>query len=162
MKQYTSFYISKEKTQIVGTALAEIERKGELTPNAVLQSAKNKGSPLHNFFEWNDGIAADSYRLQQAAWLIRTVKVTISTPDKNPVSVRAFVRVVDDEETHYVPIDKALKNDDWKEQLLEDARRELQSFKNKYSILSELTGVIREIDKVFQPIYRKPKIPISA
>ena len=35
---------------------------GVLTPSAVVESARDEGSPLHDKFEWDDGVAAEAWR----------------------------------------------------------------------------------------------------
>lgn len=47
--------------------------KGELTPRDVVDDARNPNSPLHSYFEWDDGAAAEAYRLKQARGLIKAV-----------------------------------------------------------------------------------------
>lgn len=72
--------------------LRELARKhGRLTPSLVLKEAQSPKSPLHSFFEWDDGRAAEAYRLTQARLLIRSVEVTVHTEQiriKAPVYVR--------------------------------------------------------------------------
>lgn len=54
---------------------------GTLTPTAVLDDARSPNSPLHDYFEWNDDVAAEKYRLDQARRLIRSVRVEIEVDD---------------------------------------------------------------------------------
>ncbi len=63
---------------------AELQRiseqhHGRLTPEAVVNEARDPASDLHNCFEWDDATAADQHRLNQARELIRGVKVTVVT-----------------------------------------------------------------------------------
>jgi hypothetical protein len=46
------------------------------TPN-VVEAAKNPNSILHSYFEWDNEQAANKHRLEQAAKLIRSFKVSI-------------------------------------------------------------------------------------
>ena len=46
------------------------------TPN-VVEAAKNPNSILHSYFEWDNEHAANQHRLEQAAKLIRSFKVSI-------------------------------------------------------------------------------------
>lgn len=70
---------------------------GHLSATAVVEVARHPQSPLHNLFEWDNGVAGDSYRLQQARALIRGVKVIITT-DKREIKSIAYVR--DPEQPH--------------------------------------------------------------
>ena len=54
----------------------------ELPASVVVKAAKNKRSPLHSRFEWDDTKAGQEYRLIQARQLIRTVKLKRPGSDK--------------------------------------------------------------------------------
>lgn len=159
--EYVSERFGLKKAQRIGEALAAIERKaGNLTPELVVKAAQSKRSPLHAEFQWDDGEAARAYRLVQAAWLIRTVKIRVIV-DERPAEARAFVRVVkatapesydNDEEAppttgSYVGIAAALENPDWRGQMLTQALRELEAFRRKYEMLEGLSEVMQAIDK---------------
>lgn len=68
------------------------DERGELSPEVVLDVASDPGHELHSRFEWDESEAARRYRLVQAQYLIRSVKVTVQrTPESQPVRVRAFI-----------------------------------------------------------------------
>lgn len=134
---------------------------GELTPQAVLKNARAKSSPLHSHFTWDDGEAAERYRIMEASFLIRRVKVTVETHDQDaPVTVRAFVNVKTTEADEdgvspcgvYVPLHTALNSQDYKQQMLENAARELAAFRNKYSVLKELASVFSAVESFQQTL----------
>jgi hypothetical protein len=54
-------------------------KKGQITPDQVIEAAKNESSVLHKFFVWDDSEAATLYRRDQARDLIRRVKVEVPT-----------------------------------------------------------------------------------
>jgi hypothetical protein len=63
--------------QAVGERLEALRKKAAaLTPELVLSDAKSTRSPLHRYFEWDDTLAAQKYRIDQAGDLIRSVQVT--------------------------------------------------------------------------------------
>lgn len=53
------------------------DAEGRITPKAVVDRARPPDSPLHPLFEWDDSIAGDLHRQNQARTLIRTVKVDL-------------------------------------------------------------------------------------
>jgi len=55
------------------------DKEGRLTRQGVLDDARDEDSPLHPCFEWDDGIAAEKYRLDQAGQIIRSVELKITT-----------------------------------------------------------------------------------
>ena len=63
---------------------------------------------------------------------------------------RAFVNIVDDDskKARYMNVADALSNEETRYAVLGRALRELRSFQEKYSALSELAGVFAAIDSV--------------
>lgn len=57
---------------------AEIEQiKGRVTPKTLLERARPKTSPIHKLFEWDDSVAAEKHRVEQARRLIASVTITV-------------------------------------------------------------------------------------
>lgn len=104
--------IIKEK-ELVTEKLAELAKKngGRLTPNVVLEEAKDRDSVLHNLFEWDDTLAAHQHRIYQARQIITSVRVVITTENRK-ISTVYYVRDPEAEPTEqgYVSIDR-LKTD---------------------------------------------------
>ena len=104
--------IIKEK-ELVAEKLAELAKKngGRLTPNVVLEEAKDRDSILHNLFEWDDTLAAHQHRIYQARQIITSVRVVITTENRK-ISTVYYVRDPEAEPTEqgYVSIDR-LKTD---------------------------------------------------
>lgn len=113
----------------------------EITPQSVLERARDKKSELHKCFEWNDNVAAEAYRKQQAGNIIRMLYV-VPREEEAP-TVRVLSRT---SETVYQPTRLFVKNQNEYEDLLKRALSELESFKRKYSTLSELEQVFEQID----------------
>lgn len=66
------------------------DRNDGLLATDVLDSARPKDSPLHPAFEWDDGVAAEAYRLNQARHIIRAVVITEQREDGELVKARVF------------------------------------------------------------------------
>lgn len=64
---------------------------GRLTPEAVIEDARSPKSPLHDQFEWDDSVAAQHWRTEQARQLIRSVTVQITT-DTRTYTTPHYVR----------------------------------------------------------------------
>ena len=125
------------------------KNKGLLKPEAVVEAARPVNSPLHTRFTWDDTEAANQYRLQQARQLIRTTIQYIEV-DGQDVSYNVFCSLTPDRENEgggYRETTAILSNRRYKNQLMADARAEMERFEQKYSRLQELTGVIKEIRK---------------
>jgi len=125
------------------------KNKGLLKPEDVVEAARPVKSPLHTRFTWDDTEAANQYRLQQARQLIRTTIQYIEV-DGGKQSFRVFCSLTPDRENEgggYRETTAILSNRRYKNQLLADARVEMERFEQKYARLQELAGVIKEIRK---------------
>jgi len=149
------------KKQNKAQILREIAEKhdGVLTPEIVVAEASDKKHPLHSTFEWDTKKAAHQWRLQQAAMMIRSVRVRIQQGDTYSAPVRAYINVREEAEESeeeattpskgiYVPFQTAASVPSYKEQMLRAAFRDLRAFQNKYRNLSELTDIITAIDEI--------------
>ncbi len=52
-------------------------RSGTLTPQEVVEAARDEGTALHECFTWDDGEAAERWRLEEARELIRSVRIEV-------------------------------------------------------------------------------------
>lgn len=135
--------------QKVGEQLESIRlERGHLTPEMVLRAAKSRRSPLHGGFTWDDGEAAQAWRLNEARYLLRmVVMIREDAPDKEPI--RAFVVVRDDEgEWEYTSTVAAMSNAVLRQQVLARALKELEAWRDRYDELEELAGVFAAIDQM--------------
>lgn len=134
---------SPVSAQVVGEVCEELESKGQLTPQKLVDVSRPEDAPLHDAFEWDDSVAAEKYRENQGRYLIRSIEVVY----KSDETTRAFVtlqRTASDHEYH--SIDAVLKNSNDTEQLLAQAKRELDAFKRKYAQLNQLADVFKAIE----------------
>lgn len=132
--------------------------KGELTPQDVLDDARNDNSPLHSYFEWNDGEAAEQYRLQQARGLIRAVVAVYVSDDRPAVRHKAYVHIGEPGAPHYREAGHAMSREQTRKMVLQRAWRELQAWRQRYKDLkefSELFDVVDEVEKNLPKSVRK-------
>lgn len=122
---------------------AEILELERITPEKVLERAKDENSELHKCFEWNNDVAAEKYRTIQAGNVIRMLYIEPKSEDAPPV--RVLSRTFD---TVYQPTRTFLTNATEYEDLLKRALSELESFRKKYETLSELEQVFEQIDLI--------------
>lgn len=116
----------------------------ETTPEKVLEKAKDEKSELHKCFEWNDSVAAEKYRLEQARCIIRNLVYVPAKEDDPPVRYYSITQ-----ERHvYQPTKFFIQQVDEHEKLLKRALEELRAFKQKYKTLSELESVLGAIEEV--------------
>lgn len=88
-----------------------VAEAGTITPEAVVERARDPSSALHERFDWNNDEAGEKYRLLQARSLIRRVVVHIEPrPENQEVTIRAYVNV-DRGSREYVPV-SVVKSDE--------------------------------------------------
>lgn len=122
------------------------QEKGELTPEDVLKDARNNNSPLHSFFEWDDGEAAEQYRLQQARHLIRSVVAVYVDDEKPAVRAKMFVHINEPGAPHYREASHAMSLAKTRRMVLQRAWNELQSWRKRYRDLQEFAALFEAID----------------
>ena len=115
---------------------------GNVTPQSVLEKARNDDSELHKCFEWNDGVAAEKYRLSQARNIIQNLVIVTNKPEEQPVRVFSITS----QKSVYQPTKQFLVQENEYQTLLKRALNELESFKKRYHTLSELEMVFEQID----------------
>lgn len=120
----------------------EIQTIGEsVTPKQILDYARNPETELHKCFEWDDSIAAEKYRLQQARMVVCHL-VVVNDKEPEPQKIRVMQRTAE----AYKPVQLIVRNKTEYESLLERARAELRAFKNRYHTLVELEEILSLID----------------
>lgn len=136
------------EAQKVGEELERIRKRhrGKLTAKYVVAAAKNERSVLHSGFEWDDAVAAEKHRLEQARKIIQSIEVVIQPRQEDePTVIRAFVNVTNGER-HFTSIHVALSEPGFRQQLLEQAYADLEAWRKKYAELQELAHIFDVID----------------
>ena len=123
-----------------------LAEENRLNTKELVDVSRPDDAPLHCEFEWDDSIAAEKYREEQAGALIRHLTVRIEANNQEFPTRQYFM--VQKEVNTYEPITVILKDEDKSAMLLDQAKSELQAFKAKYAGLKELAEVIRAIDSV--------------
>lgn len=133
----------KADAQAAGEMCEKLAAEGRLTARDLVEENRPESAPLHNEFEWNNDVAAESWREHQARHIIGCL--VIKAEKKEPV--RAFFNIQRSEPT-YSHIESILQSKDETESLLRTALAELTAFERKYAMLKELAAVFEAIDEV--------------
>ena len=122
------------------------QRDGILTPDAVVEDAAAKTSPLHSYFEWDNKKAAHAFRLDQARELIRLRSVDLERPDGGTTRVNAWVNLDPgpDGKRGYMPTMDALSDPVRRDLVLNRARQDLNAWVNKYRHLEEAALILTD------------------
>lgn len=134
-------------------AIRKLEVNGTITPDAVVIAASDENSVLHEYFDWDDSVAAKKWRIEQARVLIRKVQV-IYTIDHQTITSVAYVRDpnADSKEQGYVSIEKIRSDSESAEAAVAEefcrASYHLTRAENIASVLS----CLQDISKVAQEV----------
>lgn len=116
----------------------------KIVPQEMVDMARDENSELHKCFEWNDTVAAEKYRLQQARTILSMLVFRPKTEEEQ--SVRVFSLTT--EKSTYQPTKQFLVQADEYQDLLKRALAELEAFKRKYRTINELEGLFEAIDAI--------------
>lgn len=126
-------------------------QKVRLAPAVVVEAATPESHPLHGLFEWDDGVAGAAYRCAQAAQLIRSVKIVLTTENGQVEDhkIRAWLPARyaggdDAEPGSYVPT-PAVQAPEQRQFMLRQLRREAAAFQRRYSHLREYWEVLDQM-----------------
>jgi len=124
------------------------QQHGELTPQIVVDEARQIGAPLHGRFEWDDSVAGEKYRLEQASRLIRAVKIEFTAPQSEEKRfIRAFSSLYESGEPErqgYAPTEEVLENPITRKILLGNMQRDISQLKKRYGHLTEFAEMMRQ------------------
>lgn len=135
------------RDQTVINALRDLAQGDKLNPCDVVEAARNPASPLHDKFTWDDGEAAEQYRLIEARKLISVhVEYLPNSKDASPVWVS--LRQDRARGGGYRTLVSVLSKKELREKLLAEAMDDLRHFQEKYHMLKELAEVFAAIRKV--------------
>lgn len=114
------------------------------SPKDILEKARSEDTELHKCFTWDDSVAAEKWRLNEARVVARQLVIR---EEKIPVD-RPEVRLLysTDNKSGYKPTTTIVRVQGEYEELLKRAYAELQAFKAKYSMLTELQEIFEAID----------------
>lgn len=115
---------------------------GKLTPALVVEAARPDNHPLHDRLEWDDGVAGEAYRRYQAHELIQSIRIVHERAGKEPLSVRAFHAIRDDEGHTYRSTEDVLADPFLTKMLLADMKREWTSLRSRYEHFAEFRELV--------------------
>ena len=137
-----------KKLEIYKHEIEKIKSKKPLTAENVLEEARNKKNPLHDYFEWDNSEAGEKWRLHQARLLINVVMIESANPDEGKLFAYEIIKDMDSKE--YKNINEILSNNEWRVQVMNQAIHFLKYWKVKYERykFTEFNGIMKEIESL--------------
>ena len=142
--------------QEVAAAIREayVEEDGQRLPELVLAKAEAGDKRLRGYFEWDDSAAGHAYRLEQAAQLVRRVKVTVlRSADEAPIKVRAYIarkELPSSEEENiepgaYIAIERVAGQSAYEASVADSIKRDLLRLERKYHDTNLIFAMAEEV-----------------
>jgi hypothetical protein len=129
---------------------------GSVKPIDVVDDASKDNSPLHDYFEWDNKVASEHYRLSQARDLLSHLVVIIKVKNGKVIKQKAYFNVIegtDDKATRvYVSLGKTFTTKELTQQVIEMALREMIDWQERYRQYKQLSIIFKAIDKVKKKI----------
>lgn len=142
-------YSYKTSAEVAGEVCEELDRTVGLTPQNLVNVSRPEDAPLHNEFEWDNDVAAEEWRRVQARLLINNLAIVVEEQKQEPV--RAFFSLqcgFRKNDGNYESTIRIMSDSDKRKKLLESAKRDMEAFKNKYQMLTELQDVFSAMELV--------------
>lgn len=135
---------------------------GRLAAADVVEAARPKRSPLHEFFTWDNSEAAEQWRLHQARMMLCfIVHVETDPATGRESSTRQFVVIERGQEDgrSYESVIEVMADAERRELLIERALADLEQWREKYKAIKTFAVVFDAIEKVEARIKvkRRPK-----
>ncbi len=124
-------------------------RNGVARPEDYVEESRSTRSPTHKTLEWDDTVAGERYRLEQARMAMRCIVVHYASDDSEPRQVRALSSVVRDDVTGYARTLDAMQDEVDKEYILDHALSGLKAWRKRWAELNEVPearAAMRKID----------------
>lgn len=149
---------SHKDARIIGPVLQALAEQGAVTTRDVVDAARSENSPLHAYFEWEDKIAADNWRLETARAMLKSIRVRYIENDQ-PKEARAFqvtkTRAYETEPREYRSFQVLSGDSAFAAQMMENAVDDLVRWRARYAPYTEMwmkfgdcfQGVVNQIDE---------------
>lgn len=128
----------KTAPEVAAAVMNDLAERNQLNAEMLVNVSRPEDAPLHQEFEWDDPIAAEEWRKQQARCLIHSLVLQEDDEDTEPV--RVFFKI-HEASPNYEPTQVILQSPESTEALRNMALKELIAFKNKYAaIIRKING----------------------
>jgi len=157
---------NKKKVQDYAEELERLAKKTNdkyfsLSPQIVVDAAREKKSILHECFEWDNKKAGESWRRQQARGLINSIEIIVEYDDEEKTTP-AYISVKFDEEDEdkrrYISSEIVANDSSLREMVIQQALNDLLAWQNRFKSFKELEEIFGAIKKVQKKLnFKVPK-----
>lgn len=138
---------------LAGELIRIREKHGVLTPEVTVEEAKSKKSVLHPHFEWDNSVAAEEYRKDQARKMIRSIYVIV---EENPDwKIPANINIQGSGERGYYPAAEVMASPEMRAEALRRVWENLSRLRRLYAHLEQFASVWKAIDETQEKVVGK-------
>lgn len=144
-------HLNDEDAERIGTFLEEKFGDAPRTAADVVAAARPKRSPIHDDFEWDDSIAANKHREDQARLMLRSIQVIlVNGVEREPTRAFHNVALVEDDGVRnaYVPAVIVWERPELGAQVKAGAKRELALWARRYKDYTELSSLVEKVNQL--------------
>lgn len=136
---------------------------GKLTPDLVIEAARNKASPLHGCFTWDVKQAAQERWVAQARDLIRSVRVEVTTTQFS-VRAPAFIRdpSMAGNEQGYTSLDRLRTDEDLAREAVIAEFQRASAALDRARVVATALGLSSEIEEVRERVVHLSERAVQA
>lgn len=154
VKNYAWKIPSFAKNIDIDLAMEEMERieslYGSLTPQNILDASRPKKALFHKLFQWDDTLAAENYRLQQARTILNNIEVTVvSDGSLKQINVYEVVKQPSSNQIYKSINSMTVSDIDF---IKERTLKELNILKDKLSVYKEFSKVTSSLHQAIQDL----------
>ena len=153
-KNYAWKIPSFAKNIDIDLAMEEMERieslYGSLTPQNILDASRPKNALFHTLFQWDDTLAAEHYRLQQARTILNNIEVTVVS-DGSPKQINVYEVVKQQSNGQIYKSINSMTLDDI-DFIKQRTLKELTILKDKLSMYKEFSKVTSSLHQAIEDL----------
>lgn len=162
------FKLTDRITENVINRINAIKDQKGLTPESFLEDAEKTESPLRALYPesiWDNSHAAHLYRLQYTRSIINEIKIIVEDTEyyafenvkvniESALSSSEQISKASTQNNEYKPerryelMTDILNDDDMRKQIVEEALKQIKTWKAKYSIYKEFEKIIKAIEEL--------------
>ena len=125
---------------------------GIVTPERVVEAARDDNTALHREFEWDDSVAAHQHRLATARQLIREVRFEVIEQPRRVISAVSYVHHPGMKGQAYIPLGRAAQSAELARDVLIAECDRIESAIKRASEIADVLGLTDDLDNMLKAL----------
>ena len=141
--------------QVAGDELERVRKKngGAFTPEDVVEASRPKRAKLHKSFEWDDSIAGERFRVEQAKSIVRSIRpVKVKGEPTVPRSFTSVRRQDEPKKREYRKTEVVMAEPLSRDEILMNCLSQLMTWRRRWAEYNELAEAVELVQKATKSI----------